>query len=709
MLWRRVLLGIAYRRARAASAGLREFRERLQHSSFRLRPRFRTRRPIIRPMSWLALPLFLVSGLATPMQQVADTRFNYKRGFYSAGFTVVIQSKTEGSLIRYTTDGSLPRPDHGKGGVNPVSVDVAKTTVLRAVAYAPGKVPSNVDTQTYIFLDDVIRQPKQIAGYPNPVLNAGRDTMVELDYEMDPRIVNEPSQRAALIRGLKAIPTLSLAVNRRAMFGANGIYFASGGVGPTRKASVEFIYPDRSERSFQTNCALESHADAAVKRSLKLKFQREFGSAKLKTTFFQDYAVWNRDSATDTLDRIILRSGTIRSFAMHFMPHRTTYVRDQWARDSQIAMSGAGSHGTFVHLYINGLYWGLYNACERPDAWFTSATFGGAKDDWFAVNHRGPFQGDPSRWDYLRGTLKDKDLRNPANYQEMQGYLDLEWFADYMILAFMAGFGDWPRNNWYGGNRNHPSSPFRFFVWDAEVSWVGARRPDGARRDPGSAWNLQKPFRSSEDRHDRAMVGIWHGLRKSSEYMTLFIDRVFKHCFRDGALTEENSIVRWRALNDFIEDAVVAESARWGDARSALGATVRTRENTFYPEVEKVEKMMDGSVERFIASLRREGYYPRLDPPEFDTPRPGFLNTPSTRLRNPNPRGRIFYTVNGGDPRLPGGEVAPTAYLAKEVEEIKLRGSRTTIKARVKAGGKWSALHERAWCMNASCDEGPNR
>ena len=45
MVWRRGLLGSAYRRASAASAGLRESRERLQDSSFRLRSHFRTRRP----------------------------------------------------------------------------------------------------------------------------------------------------------------------------------------------------------------------------------------------------------------------------------------------------------------------------------------------------------------------------------------------------------------------------------------------------------------------------------------------------------------------------------------------------------------------------------------------------------------------------------------------------------------------------------------
>ena len=49
MVWRRDLLGSAYRRSSAASAGLRESRERLQDSSFRLRSHFRTRRGYVPP------------------------------------------------------------------------------------------------------------------------------------------------------------------------------------------------------------------------------------------------------------------------------------------------------------------------------------------------------------------------------------------------------------------------------------------------------------------------------------------------------------------------------------------------------------------------------------------------------------------------------------------------------------------------------------
>ena len=35
------------------------------------------------------------------------------------------------------------------------------------------------------------------------------------------------------------------------------------------------------------------------------------------------------------------------------------FIRDQWDRDTQLAMGQPGDRGEFYHLYINGLYWGL--------------------------------------------------------------------------------------------------------------------------------------------------------------------------------------------------------------------------------------------------------------------------------------------------------------------------------------------------------------
>ena len=89
----------------------------------------------------------------------------------------------------------------------------------------------------------------------------------------------------------------------------------------------------------------------------------------------------------------------------------------------------------------------MYNVVERPDQQFASIYFGGDDNDWFYTNHGGAGTADPTRWNYLKGALSDKNMANTANYAEMQQYLDLQSFADFLLAAFYVGLTDWPKNN----------------------------------------------------------------------------------------------------------------------------------------------------------------------------------------------------------------------------------------------------------------------
>lgn len=639
----------------------------------------------------------LIGAQPVDAERVADTRFNYKRGFYSTGFTVIVQTRTEGASIRYTLDGSTPSALHGLGDTNPVTVRIERTTVLRAMAYKPGAEPTNVDTNTYLFPEDVVRQPAEVPGYPAPRLRSGIGEAVTLDYEMDPEIVGDPLYWMGLRRGLRAIPSLSLALDKDHLFrrvelpdsplldnSRSGVYWGESGDGSTVPLSVELIVAGHPEREFQADAAMESHSWGLVKRAFRLKFMSEYGAGKLNSSVMK-HAPLNGKSATDRFDRLVLRSGKNRSWATGWGPDRTAYIRDQWARDSQIAMSGAGAHGVFVHLYINGLYWGLYNLSERPDAWFMSEYFGGEKQDWTSVKHDGVLHGNPDRWATLRGELKDRDLRDPDNYAAVKEYLDVAWFADYLILCWYMGLSDWPDNNWYGNYRASPPSPMMFFIWDAEMSWVSNQEP--------AAW-VHPRFRRDASSSEPSMVGIWHALRRNPDFMQLFADRVFFHCFGDGALTEEASIERWRVLAAAIEDSVIAESARWGDARAELGEAKRTQRDTFFPEVERVEWNMKGNVARFIGALRQQAYYPSLDPPLASRHR-RMTGGEAVELSNPNDGGLMIYTLDGADPRLPGGALYERALSSSEHElRVDSTNRGAGLKARVKLGDVWSALVE---------------
>ena len=109
---------------------------------------------------------------------VADTTFSHDRGFYTAPFSVTISSATTNAAIYYTTDGTEPSPANGTLYTAPVPVTT--TTTLRAAAFLADHAPTNIDTHTYLFLNDVINQPNSYPGYPTSW--AGRTA----DYEMDP-------------------------------------------------------------------------------------------------------------------------------------------------------------------------------------------------------------------------------------------------------------------------------------------------------------------------------------------------------------------------------------------------------------------------------------------------------------------------------------------------------------------------------------------
>ena len=120
------------------------------------------------------------------------------------------------------------------------------------MAYKDGMHPTNIDTHTYIFPTDVLKQPRHVEGYPTSLTQEGMGYLVELDYEMDPEIVNHPAYRDELVSSLKSIPTLSIVLDPADLFGQrfssdgerldpriSGIYFGHLGPRSEARASIE--------------------------------------------------------------------------------------------------------------------------------------------------------------------------------------------------------------------------------------------------------------------------------------------------------------------------------------------------------------------------------------------------------------------------------------------------------------------------------------
>src|SRR5262249_16828717 len=147
------------------------------------------------------------------------------RGFYNTPLTVTLTTATPEAAIRYSLDGSTPGPVTGLLYTGPLAID--KTTTLRAASFKPGYQSSDIDTQTYIFVEDVLRQ--------NAASTSGRGFpptwgQWPADYEMDPKVIGPNDayggRYAATIRDdLRALPALSLVMNVTDLFGpTTGIY-----------------------------------------------------------------------------------------------------------------------------------------------------------------------------------------------------------------------------------------------------------------------------------------------------------------------------------------------------------------------------------------------------------------------------------------------------------------------------------------------------
>jgi hypothetical protein len=149
---------------------------------------------------------------------VADTVFSPGRGFYSTPQTVTISCATPGCVVVYTKDGSVPSLTNGTQSPSPATVSITGTTTLRAAAFvaASDLGPANVDTHTYLFVDQVAQQQRPAAA---PVTWAGN---FPGDYTMDPRIVNNPVAGYTLHDALLSIPTLSVTASPADIWGASG-------------------------------------------------------------------------------------------------------------------------------------------------------------------------------------------------------------------------------------------------------------------------------------------------------------------------------------------------------------------------------------------------------------------------------------------------------------------------------------------------------
>ena len=222
----------------------------------------------------IILKLILINTLLAGIPNVAADssieapKFSVNHGFYKNSFDVIINTKTDNAIIKYTLNGSDPRysknailkDDPATVRVDPESTEgqrpKAPGVVLRACTLAPDNSVSEVTTSTYLFIDKVgTLSPdgkKPGTDWPNPSASANPQA---INYGMDPNVLNDSRYKNLITDALLSIPTISIVTDLNNLFSPDsGIYMNAmqDGAAWERPASIELLNPDSSE-GFQIN------------------------------------------------------------------------------------------------------------------------------------------------------------------------------------------------------------------------------------------------------------------------------------------------------------------------------------------------------------------------------------------------------------------------------------------------------------------------
>ncbi|MBN1925503.1 MAG: CotH kinase family protein [Prolixibacteraceae bacterium] len=660
--------------------------------------------------------------------------FSHKAGFYNNPFTLRIDAPDPEYSVVYTIDGSNPQNSSTaiNGGKN-VSIKIDPSDkngrpetpcyIVRASFAISSTSISWPLTQTYIFTDKVIEQDHPGGGWPSSYVNTQ-----EIDLEMDPDITQSSQYDKQMVESLTDIPSLSIVTDLKNLFDPKtGIYVNALQHGEEweRFCSFELIHPSGKE-GFSINAGLRirggwSRHGNYPKHAFRLFFREEYGAAKLHYPLFGDEGV-------DEFDKMDIRCE--QNYAWSNGYDNNTCVREVFSRDTQRDMGQPYTRSRYYHLYLNGMYWGLFQTQERSEARYASDYFGGSKDDYdvIKVNAEGyvneATDGTIDPWKRLLNA-SNQGFASNSNYFALEGknnkgypvqggeiFVDIDNLIDYMLVIFYTGNFDSPisaflgnskANNFYAiYKRDDKTKGFVFFVHDAEHAMMIDPQP------PGTGLY--------EDRVNLeiGMPGITNftpqwlhkKLSENEEYRQRFADRVYLHFFNDGVFTEEKAQERFEKRVAEIDKAIIAESARWGDAK---GGGPYTKDDHWWPEIEDIynrffpyrsDIVLDQLlVADLFSAIPAPGYMHNNVKIEGDycTFEESIEIIATTNVND----GELYITRDGHDPREIGGAVYANARKAYNGFSM-LQHRSTIIKARVKKGNNWSPLHTLNLLQNNS-------
>lgn len=591
--------------------------------------------------------------------------FSHLGGFHAASFPLQLASPDPAAVIRYTLDGSEPCATNTLYA-GPISI--TGSTTMRARCFKAGEVPSAVLTHTYLVAQSAARRSipaicfsaDPVTGIYGPNASGGPANGEGIFAIKGGAYTNTGTQTIWYNNGDMSAFNMPSIYGRSGERPAGFEYYPTNGV-PLRTdlglrvSSSGYSRPQLQLKDSPASAFTISHIH---KPSFNIFFRGELGSSP------EDYAFFP--------DRRVTKFGDIRIRAGK-NDIKNPFVHDELVRRIFIGTGQEGSIGLFASVYINGVWKGYFNFCEHLRDAFMQQHHN-SQAAWDIRQVTSTASGDAIRWNAMLAFLRTSDLSVASVYAQAQTYIDTVNVADYLILNSFAAMGDWPQNNYVTACERSSAGRWRFYVWDAEMSFGLST----GRATSYNTFTSDLVISDAKTTTSKYIPAIYTLLKASPEFRLSFADRVQRHLFHDGCLTANSVRREFENLRNAINPIM----------KEVTGGTVNETyiNNWFSTDTRRAN---------YFAQLTGQGLWPATLAPEFIQHGGEVATNTWITISNPNGGGTVYWTSNGVDPRALGGAPTGTPYAGPMQFP-----ATATLKARVlSAGGEWSPLQEAVFTI----------
>ena len=306
-----------------------------------------------------------------------EPKFSKDGGYVDNGTSISLKT-SDGSTIYYTLDGSFPTQNSKKYD-GPITIN--DTTVVKAISYKDGYLPSTTLSRTYI----VGRK------HENAIVSISTDS-----YNLygNYGIITNYKQNVNKIINFE-------------FYESNGD-FGVGFVGDTKLSGAD-------SREF-------------AQKSMSIFLRKEYGLKEVTYPFF-------KDCDTVTYSSLLMRNAGEDPKGIRIMDAvLTRTLKGQMDIDMQEYRP--------VVVYINGKYYGLYNLRQKLNSDYLVSKYGVSKNNIDLIKYTTPKKGSTADYENLIYYINTHDPANSDVYEYLKTQIDMQELVNYLIVESYYGNTD---------------------------------------------------------------------------------------------------------------------------------------------------------------------------------------------------------------------------------------------------------------------------